>query len=98
MRQRPGAKGAIGLCLGLAGVVWLVTSLIGSGLWARADADGVSVIYARGGMMGGMGCGGMMGGGSGSQQFTSNGERIYMTGVSERTGPIPRAGGRCGFA
>jgi len=40
---------------------------------------------------------GMMGGGPagryGKQTFASNGERIYYTGVSAKTGPIPRAGG-----
>ncbi len=48
------------------------------------------------GMGRGMGPG-MMGGGpmgrQGPQSFASNGERIYYTGVSERAGPIPRAGG-----
>jgi mono/diheme cytochrome c family protein len=40
---------------------------------------------------------GMMGGGSawwpGKQSFASNGERIYYTGVSAKTGPIPVSGG-----
>jgi cytochrome c oxidase subunit II len=55
----------------------------------------------RGGMMGGPGYGwggpGMMGGGPIyvplNRRFTSNGERIYYTGNSATTGPIPRTGG-----
>jgi cytochrome c oxidase subunit 2 len=54
-------------------------------------------------MMGGygagmMGSGGMMGGsgpygGSTPQQFTSNGQQIYFTGVSRQDGYLPRTGG-----
>ncbi len=36
---------------------------------------------------------GMMGGGSGKTEFASNGERIYDTGVSAKTGPIRSSGG-----
>ncbi len=51
-----------------------------------------------GGMMGGHGPGGMMGGygpygGYGQREFSSNGEQIYYTGVSEKNGPIARVGG-----
>jgi len=49
------------------------------------------------GMMGGYGPGAMMGPGPGpvygKRTFASNGERIYYTGVSAKTGPIPRTGG-----
>ena len=47
------------------------------------------------GMMGGYGPGAMMGPGpvSGKRTFASNGERIYYTGTSAKTGPIPRTGG-----
>ncbi len=49
-------------------------------------------------MMGhGMGHGSRMGGGPtgphGPGDFASNGERIYLSGVSDRIGPIPRFGG-----
>jgi len=50
-----------------------------------------------GGMMGGYGPGAMMGPGpgpvSGKRAFASNGERIYYTGTSAKTGPVPRTGG-----
>ena len=48
------------------------------------------------GMMGGPGRWGMMGGPGGvplKTQYDSNGERIYYTGASERTGPIRFQGG-----
>jgi mono/diheme cytochrome c family protein/Spy/CpxP family protein refolding chaperone len=48
-----------------------------------------------GGYGGGYGPGAMMGAGPvyGKRAFTSNGERIYYTGISAKTGPIPRTGG-----
>jgi cytochrome c oxidase subunit 2 len=53
--------------------------------------------YGPGGMMGGYGPGGMMGGGPygeyGNRQFSSKGEQIYFTGVSQKDGYIPRVGG-----
>ena len=50
---------------------------------------GGSYGFGSGGMMGG---GGMMGWG-GKTSFSSNGEQIYFTGVSRRTGPIAFSGG-----
>jgi mono/diheme cytochrome c family protein len=46
-------------------------------------------------MMGGYGPGAMIGPGPayGKRTFASNGERIYYTGTSAKTGPIPRTGG-----
>jgi mono/diheme cytochrome c family protein len=50
-----------------------------------------------GGYGGGYGPGAMMGPGPGpvygKRTFSSNGERIYYTGSSAKTGPIPRTGG-----
>jgi mono/diheme cytochrome c family protein len=44
-------------------------------------------------MMGPGMMGGWLGSGYGKARYSSNGERIYYTGVSGRTGPIPAAGG-----
>jgi mono/diheme cytochrome c family protein len=53
--------------------------------------------YGPGGMMGSYGPGAMMGPEPGpvygKRTFASNGERIYYTGTSTKTGPIPRTGG-----
>ncbi len=70
----------------LCGVAWLAGIPSGVGPW-----QGPSEAAAWGGMMG-MGPG-MMGGGSGKTEFASNGERIYDTGVSAKTGPVRTTGG-----
>lgn len=44
-------------------------------------------------MMGPGMMGGPFGGAYGKSRYRSNGERIYYTGVSERTGPLPLSGG-----
>ena len=96
MTQRRLIFGAIIIMVGLSGAVWLPG--IPGGPWGeRSKTWGLLEAIACGGMMGGMGPGGMMGGGPmGSQRpgdFASNGERIYETGMSDRTGPIPRVDG-----
>ncbi len=87
--------GATLLLVTLGSIYWS-PSVTGHTWGERAGARGASDVLAWAGM-GGMGPGGMMGGGpmgrQGPEQFASNGERIYATGVSERSGPIPRAGG-----
>ncbi len=79
--------------IGLAGGVWLPSGM--GRLWReRPEPWGLPVAVAGAAMMGGMGHGGMMGcGPAGAQDFASNGERIYLSGVSDRIGPISRFGG-----
>ncbi|HSB78807.1 MAG TPA: cytochrome c [Candidatus Methylomirabilis sp.] len=94
MRRRFPILGLILILIGAAGLLWLHSfpgpPWAGSG-WGRGP-------WGRGGFFMGPGMGpGMMGGWwpgwSGKQKFASNGEQIYYTGVSARTGPIPRSGG-----
>jgi mono/diheme cytochrome c family protein len=78
------------ILVGAAGLPWI--SVVQGGPWQIAQMMG-----SGGGMMGpGIGPG-MMGGWSaqwyGKKKFASDGEQIYFTGVSAKTGPIPRAGG-----
>ncbi|MFI5341302.1 MAG: c-type cytochrome [Candidatus Methylomirabilales bacterium] len=85
--------GGVLILVGVAGIAW-VSSVQGSP-WRVAQMGGPG-----GGMMGprmGPGMGpGMMGGWSAQwygKKFTSNGEQIYYTGVSAKTGPISGEGG-----
>jgi cytochrome c oxidase subunit 2 len=79
MKRRLLIGGLLCVLIGIAGLVWL--SAVHSRFWSTG-AWGP-------GMMGGYG----PYGGSTPQQFTSNGEQIYYTGVSRKDGYIPRAGG-----
>lgn len=89
--------GAVLILLGATGLALL--SSFQAGPWTGAEwavgPRGGGGMPMGPGMMWGMGPGRM--GGSpewfGKQSFTSNGERIYYTGVSARTGPIPAQGG-----
>jgi mono/diheme cytochrome c family protein len=105
MTQRLLIFGAIIIMIGLSGAVWLA-GLPGGPWRERSETWGPSLAGACGGMMpsrgpggmrSGMGPGGMMGGGPMGPQrpgdVTSNGERIYATGMSDRTDPIPRVDG-----
>ena len=69
--------------------------VLGSWAWAQQWGPGQGPM-GPGGMMGGPGGWGMMGGPAYvplNRRFTSNGERIYYTGISAQNGPIPRTGG-----
>ncbi|HWT80030.1 MAG TPA: hypothetical protein VN648_14685, partial [Candidatus Methylomirabilis sp.] len=80
MRRRFPVLGVVLVLIGAAGLAWL--SAFEGGSWR-----------AGGFFMGP----GMMGGGPpawyGKKGFTSNGEQIYYTGISAKTGPIPFVGG-----
>ena len=79
------------------GLAFLAGSALVLGTWAWAQQGGPGQgPMGPGGMMGGPGGWGMMGGPAYvplNRRFTSNGERIYYTGISAKTGPIPRSGG-----
>lgn len=96
MTQRQWIFRVIIVAVGLIGEVWLPGGA-GNSWPVRSEAWGPPTAGVSGGMMGGVGPGDMMGGGpmgpSGPGDFTSNGEQIYFTGVSDRTGPIPRVDG-----
>src|SRR3990172_5435291 len=80
----------IGIILIVIGVLGL--SFLGAGFGPWTWGPGMM----GPGMMGGAGGWGMMGGPGGvplKTRYDSNGERIYYTGVSERTGPVPFQGG-----
>ncbi len=82
--------GVILILVGAAGLLWL--SSVPGPPWGRLSGP-----WGPGGVFPGPGMGpGMMGGWwsswHGKQTFASNGERIYYTGISDRTGPIPRVG------
>ncbi len=75
------------LLLNTLGNIYWSPGVMGHTWGERVGARGVSDVLAWAGMGGGpMGR-------QGPAQFASNGERIYATGVSERSGTIPRAGG-----
>jgi mono/diheme cytochrome c family protein len=88
MRRRFPVLGIVLILIGAGGLAWL--SAFEGGPW------GAGGFFMGPGMMPGFGPG-MMGGGSAwwprKQSFASNGERIYYTGVSARTGPVPWTGG-----
>lgn len=98
MRQRFPVVGVMLILLGAAGLASL--SAFQPGPWGdwqwRMGSWGGGAMPMGPGMMRWMGPG-MMGGWSatwfGKQTFASNGERLYYTGVSARTGPIPASGG-----
>ena len=78
------------------------TLVLATWAWAQQGGPGQSPPGPMGsggmgpGRMGGPGGGGMMGGPGYAplnRRFASNGERIYYTGVSAKTGPIPTTGG-----
>jgi len=80
----------IGIILIVIGVLGL--SFLGAGLGPWTWGPGMM----GPGMMRGPSGWGMMGGPGGvplKTRYDSNGERIYYTGVSERTGPVPFQGG-----
>ena len=103
MKRRLPIGGVLCILVGVAGLVWF--SGMHGGPWARVAWSPGSFFggsrWMHGGspgMMGGYGGpGGMMGPGPGlaygKRTFASNGEQIYYTGVSRKTGPIPRTGG-----
>ena len=76
----------------LSGAVWL-PGIPGSPARERSETWGPS----QAGASGAVGPGGMRGGGRMDPQrpadIASNGERMYVTGVSDRTGSIPRVDG-----
>jgi mono/diheme cytochrome c family protein len=76
------------ILIGAGGLAWL--SAFEGGPWGGGG------FFMGPGMMGWMGRG-MMGGGwqrwYGKKSFASNGEQIYYTGVSAKTGPISVSGG-----
>ena len=78
-------------------LTFLAGSALVLGTWAWAQQGGPAQgPMGPGGMMGGPGGWGMMGGPAYvplNRRFTSNGERIYYTGISAKTGPIVRSGG-----
>ncbi len=96
MMRRQLIFGAIIGVVALSGAVWLPG--IPGGPWREcSETRGPSEAVVWAGMMPSMGPGGMMGGGSmgpqGPGDFASNGEQIYFSGASDRTGPIPRVDG-----
>ncbi len=74
------------------GVVLIVLGGAGLLLLSVGDTWGPEPGWAPSMMGPGM-MGGWSRGWSGKQTFASNGERIYYTGVSAKTGPIPASGG-----
>jgi mono/diheme cytochrome c family protein len=82
MKRRFPVVGVMLIVLGGAGLL-----LLSAGVGRGPDPDWAP------GMMGPGMMGGWWTGWSGKQSFASNGERIYYTGVSARTGPIPASGG-----
>lgn len=85
--NRSAIMGGILILIGISGLLFLGPM---SGPWTWGPG------MMGPGMMGGPGGWGMMGGPSGvplKTQYDSNGERIYYTGTSERTGPIAFQGG-----
>jgi cytochrome c oxidase subunit 2 len=107
MRHGHPSVGVLCILLGVAGLIWLGTfsggpgggygPRFGHGPGGMMGGYGAGGGYGPGGMMGGYGPGGMGGygpyGGSTPQQFTSNGQQIYFTGVSRQDGYLPRVGG-----
>jgi cytochrome c oxidase subunit II len=103
MQRRRLVGGVACILIGVAGLVWFSGMHGGPGsmgVWGpRAFFGGARWMHGGGpGMMGGFGGpGGMMGPGpglaAGKRTFASNGEQIYYTGASAKTGPIPRTGG-----
>lgn len=94
MRRRFPVLGVALILIGLAGLAWL--SIFQGGPWF--NAQWTMGPWSAGGSFMGPGIGSGMMGRWGPQwyrkeKFTSNGERIYYTGVSARTGPIPTEGG-----
>ncbi len=95
MRRRFPMLGVVLILIGVIGLAWLSAfpgGPWGNGPWGRGPWNNI------GGYFMGPGMGpGMMGGGwqgwYGKKSFASNGERIYYTGTSAKTGPIPVTGG-----
>ena len=90
--------GVVLILIGAGGLAWLYASQEGPWVnapWRRGAWSG-SGFFMGPRMMPWMGPG-MMGGRPpvwyGRRKFASNGERIYYTGISGRTGPIPTTGG-----
>ena len=73
------------------GIALILIGGAGLLLLSAGDTWGPDLTWAPGMMGPGM-MGGWWAGWSGKQTFASNGERIYYTGVSGRTGPIPLSG------
>lgn len=102
MKQKLLIGGVLCVLVGVGGLVWLSAMHSrpwGTGTWGPRAFFGASRWMHGGGpgMMGDYGPGAMMGPGPGpiygKRTFASNGERIYYTGISAKTGPIPRTGG-----
>jgi len=108
MKRRLLIGGVLCVLIGVAGLVWFSGMHGGawrSGPWGPGSFfEGSRWMHGGGpGMMGGYGPEGGYGPGAmmgpepgpvyGKRTFASNGERIYYTGTSAKTGPIPRTGG-----
>ena len=98
MKRRFPVLGVALILIGLGGLAWL--SFFQGGPWFNAQWTmgpwGGGGSFLGPGMMPRMGPGIMGGwswGGYGKRSFASNGERIYYTGISARTGPVPIEGG-----
>ena len=98
MKRRFPVLGVGLILLGAGGLAWLSTFEGGPWMNRRGGMgpSGGEGLFMGPGMMPWTGPG-VMGGGSarwyGKKTFSSNGERIYYTGVSAKTGPIPVSGG-----
>lgn len=94
MQRRLLIGGVVCILIGVAGLVWVAGRH--GGPWSTG-AWGPRSFFGGSRWMHGGGPGGMMGPGpglaSGKRAFASNGEQIYYTGTSAKTGPIPRTGG-----
>jgi mono/diheme cytochrome c family protein len=98
MRRRLPVLGLVLIVVGVTGLAWL--SAFEGGPWGNAPWGrrpwGGDGLFMGPGMMPWPGPG-VMGGGSasyyGKKSFASNGERIYYTGISAKTGPIRVSGG-----
>ncbi len=91
VRRKFPVLGVILILVGVAGLLWL--SAVARLPWGRFGGP-----WGSGGLFPGPGMGpGMMGrwwsNWQGRQAFGSNGERIYYTGISQKDGYVPRAGG-----
>lgn len=103
MKRKPVIVGVLCVLIGVAGLVWF------SGMYGqpwrtgpsgpRAFFGGTRWMHHGGtGMIGAYGGPGWMmspnlGLPNGKSTFASNEEQIYYTGISQKTGPIPRTGG-----
>jgi len=98
MKRRFPVVSVVLILLGAGGLAWFSTFQSGPG-WGwhwRMGPWGAGRAFTGPGMMPGMGpsmMGGWWQGWYGKKSFASNGEQIYYTGTSTKTGPIPRSDG-----